>query len=158
MKGTFTTKRFLEICHAVTDYARGLPITTQDYTYPGPKPNRNWKGCGDISGYLWSRIKGKAATRKIPVTVTHQDIWKQFSHQKGRCALTGWILNPVTRKGKNTERTASLDRIDNTKGYEMGNIQWLHKDVNRMKYTYSTKDIIYWCQKIMNMKNMGVIL
>lgn len=29
--------------------------------------------------------------------------------------------------------TASLDRIDSTKGYVEENVQWVHKDVNFMK-------------------------
>jgi len=148
MKNVFTIDRFLEICRAVTDHINGVPNTTPDYKYPGSKPNKNWRGCGDISGYLWSRIKGKARDRNISVTVSHQDIWEQFSKQKGRCALTGWTLNPVTRKHKLTEQTASLDRIDNTKGYDKDNIQWVHKNVNRMKYVYSTDEVVQWCRKI----------
>ena len=31
------------------------------------------------------------------------------------------------------EQTASLDRIDNSKGYEVGNIQWVHKEINMMR-------------------------
>lgn len=148
MKGVFTTSRFLEICRAVTSQANGASSSTPDYRYAGPKPNRNWKGIGDISGYLWSRIKIKAAERNLFVGVSHQDIWEQFALQGGRCALTGWTLNPVTLKGRDRERTASLDRIDNSLGYEKGNIQWVHKDVNRMKYVFSVVDLVRWCRLV----------
>ena len=40
------------------------------------------------------------------------------------------------RKWSNYQ-TASLDRIDPTKGYIEGNIQWVHKDVNRMKMDFT---------------------
>ena len=40
---------------------------------------------------------------------------------------------------------ASLDRIDRTKGYEPGNVQWVHKIVNDMKGTLKDADFIAWC-------------
>ena len=33
-------------------------------------------------------------------------------------------------------QTASVDRVDNTKGYVTTNIQWVHKDINYMKQEY----------------------
>jgi hypothetical protein len=44
--------------------------------------------------------------------------------------------------------TASIDRIDSSKGYEEGNIQWVHKHVNFMKRTYSQDYFIDMCKKI----------
>ena len=38
--------------------------------------------------------------------------------------------------------TASLDRIDSTKGYVRGNIQWVHKDINWFKRDYPK--ISFW--------------
>jgi hypothetical protein len=35
--------------------------------------------------------------------------------------------------GADTTDNASLDRIDNAKGYEMGNVRWVHKIVNMMR-------------------------
>ena len=37
------------------------------------------------------------------------------------------------KKRHNDSKTASLDRIDSSKGYTEDNIQWVHKDVNQMK-------------------------
>jgi hypothetical protein len=44
--------------------------------------------------------------------------------------------------------TASLDRIDSSKGYEEGNIQWVHKHINFMKRTYSQEYFIDMCKKV----------
>ena len=44
--------------------------------------------------------------------------------------------------------TASLDRIDQNKGYEIGNVQWVHKDVNLMKMYLDEKYFIGLCGKI----------
>jgi hypothetical protein len=44
--------------------------------------------------------------------------------------------------------TASIDRIDSSKGYILGNIQWVHKDVNFMKRTYSQEYFVKMCKLI----------
>lgn len=54
----------------------------------------------------------------------------------------------LTISGTYMYNTASLDRIDNSKGYEEGNIQWVHKDVNFMKRTYSQEYFIKLCTLI----------
>lgn len=46
------------------------------------------------------------------------------------------------------DKTASLDRIDSGKGYEVGNVQWLHKDVNMMKRHYSTDYFKHLCRLV----------
>ena len=66
----------------------------------------------------------------------------KFQEQGGKCALTGI---PLTF---HPERTASLDRIDNELGYERGNIQWLHKDINWMKGTFSPERFIELCRLV----------
>ena len=44
--------------------------------------------------------------------------------------------------------TASLDRIDSKKGYIEGNIQWVHKDINRMKWAFNEDYFIKLCNNI----------
>jgi hypothetical protein len=147
MKGVFTASRFQEICASVSDWStqEWIPL---DYLPVITITNRNWKGHGGISGYLWGQIQGKALARQLEMGISIQDAWDLFSRQQGRCALTGWPLNLETHKGKMSDRTASLDRVDNTKGYIPGNIQWVHKDINRMKYTYGMADFVAWCQRV----------
>lgn len=60
--------------------------------------------------------------------------------------LTGCelILPPTSEKSG----TASLDRIDSTKGYVVGNVQRVHKSVNMMKQSLPNHIFIDWCQKI----------
>lgn len=43
------------------------------------------------------------------------------------------------------ELPLSLDRIDSNKGYVEGNVQWVHKDVNMMKQSYSNERFIGIC-------------
>ena len=107
--------------------------------------NKCWKGCGDISGAYWSGIKCGARKRKIPLNLTIDDAHKQLELQSYTCALTGWPISVHGYTGKESMkcmRTASLDRRDNTKGYEKGNIQWLHKDINKFKLAHSNAQVV----------------
>ena len=107
----------------------------------------NWSGYKDISGFFWRRILENAKSRQIPVSVSIQESWNVFEKQRKKCVLTG---EPLSFSTKNDEYdgNASLDRIDSSKGYIEGNIQWIHKDVNIMKWDMSVNDLIYWSQKI----------
>ena len=53
-----------------------------------------------------------------------------------------------SKSSKDKTATASLDRIDSTKGYIDGNIQWVHKRINTMKMDMSQKDFIDFCKQV----------
>jgi hypothetical protein len=44
--------------------------------------------------------------------------------------------------------TASLDRIDSSRGYTADNIQWVHKHVNLMKRSFNEEYFINTCKQI----------
>ena len=44
--------------------------------------------------------------------------------------------------------TASLDRIDSSKGYVKGNVQWVHKDINKMKTDFEQSIFIKLCKSV----------
>ena len=66
--------------------------------------------------------------------------------QDNKCALSGLHINFANDFKENG--SASLDRIDNTKGYIEGNIQWVHKHVNNMKLTHDQDYFINLCKSI----------
>ena len=112
-----------------------------------------WKGYGEISRQHWNTIKTKAHSRKLDFEIDIEYAWNLFLKQKRKCALSGVIVKfPVKSYKTKKARTASLDRIDNTKGYVKGNVQWLHKDINIMKKTHTQKYFIDICKKIANFK------
>jgi hypothetical protein len=109
-----------------------------------------WTGCGEISGTYWSHLKQGALDRRIPFGITIEYSWRLFLRQKRLCALSGRVLCFKSRDTGQDDRTAtaSLDRIDNSKGYVPRNVQWLHKDVNRLKHTFSQKEFIEMCVEV----------
>lgn len=108
----------------------------------------NYRGKGNISSIYFNRIKERAIQRNIEFNITSDDILTKFQEQNGKCALTG--LNIIIERNykKYKSMTASLDRIDSKKAYTIDNIQWIHKDVNRMKNAFSEEYFINMCKLI----------
>lgn len=112
--------------------------------------NRGYKGYFEISGDHWDHLKRNAIKRRLPIefSVTIEYLWDLFLKQDRKCALSGLPLKfPL---GKRDTFTASLDRIDNSKGYIQGNVQWLHKDINKMKNTHDQEYFIKLCLLVAN--------
>lgn len=110
--------------------------------YQSGESNPLWSGHGEISGNRWDAIKRKRRNKELPFEITIEFIWDLFQKQDRKCALSGVSLS----FGKTF--TASLDRIDSRIGYVSGNVQWVHKDVNRMKNVYSQEYFIETCRRI----------
>lgn len=122
--------------------------------------DKRWKGTGKIAMSVWQNILHGAKSRGIEVAITIADAWSQALEQGERCAITGVALVfPGSTNSKNAHRgTASLDRIDSTKGYVPGNIQWVHKRINMMKNRFDQEEFIFWCNRVaeMNPRNTEI--
>jgi hypothetical protein len=99
------------------------------------------------SRYFNSLFNG-AKRRGIIFDISIDDIWHQFEKQNQKCALSGLDLKFPLFGERATEQTASLDRIDSDIGYTKNNIQWLHKDVNKMKWELKQNRFIELCKLI----------
>jgi len=130
----------------------GTHLTQGNTTHCGcikrPIP-RNWTGFGEISGSYWSSCqrgsKGNKRRRAIDFSITIEYAWNLFLQQERKCKLSGIELK---FDGVSSKQTASLDRIDSSRGYVEGNVQWLHKDVNRMKNAFDEKYFVELCNRI----------
>jgi hypothetical protein len=109
---------------------------------------RHWIGHGEISGTYWSVVVRGAEDRGLPMEVTIEHAWDLFLKQKRLCAFTGIELGFSRTRVKSSEQTASFDRIDSSKGYVVGNVQWVHKHVNVMKQATGDDEFIGWCMTI----------
>lgn len=86
-----------------------------------------------------------AETRGISWELTPEIIWEIYLEQRCVCALSGV---PIGWTEVGQIHTASLDRINNDKGYTADNVQLVHKDVNFMKQSYSQDYFIDVCKKV----------
>lgn len=102
------------------------------------------KGRNDQGGHCWKCIKRKYA-EKYPVKYAYQ-VLKNNSKRRGikfTLTLQEFIRFCVKTKillGRGREKDCySIDRIDNSKGYEADNIQVLTVSENSKKYTKKVK-------------------
>lgn len=108
-----------------------------------------YKGVGQISGRSLSRIKRTAKYKNIAYELEDEYLWELFLKQDKKCALTGIEISVGKEVGTpDQEITASLDRIDNTRGYVKRNVQWLHKDVNAMKSNFNQDYFVKICSLV----------
>ena len=107
----------------------------------------SWTGYEKIPGRLLTKVKNEAKRRGIEYSVTPKHLWEIYQQQRGLCALSGLPLH-FGRVREVWGFTASVDRIDSTRGYVVGNIQWVHKDVNIMKNSYTQKYFTSLCNLI----------
>lgn len=121
---------------------------------------RRYGTIGEFHGSLYRVYKHNAEKRGYEFKVSQDFLWKLFQKQNGLCKLSGLPLtlksvfktNPNS-KGSHIDRTrltASIDRIDSSKGYTEDNVQWIHKVINIMKGNLSDNDFIYFCKSVSN--------
>lgn len=116
--------------------------------------HNQFTGYKDIHGSYFSEIKYKAKQRNYEFSVTIEYLWELFEKQEARCALSGReIYFARTNKSK---RGASLDRIDNNKGYVEGNLQWVTPQINHMKNKYDQQEFISLCEDVAAMSSKEV--
>jgi len=98
------------------------------------------EGIGNFTKTAYNHFKRNAKRRDIEWSkdLTLEFLYNLLLNQNRKCALSGVDIDLTEfRKGSNVNfefMTASLDRIDSSKDYNPTNVQWVHKDVNRMKW------------------------
>jgi hypothetical protein len=106
--------------------------------------NSAWKGYGDIGGWYWGQVLENARRRNIEVSVTIEEAWELFVQQNRKCALSGLDLGFSDWRHRN-ETTASFDRINSLLPYMSGNVQWIHKKIQPMKWGMDNDEFIAYC-------------
>lgn len=94
----------------------------------------NFSGLKEISGSKWYSIKQNAKSRNLTFTITKEQVLQLLKDQNYRCSLSNMKISFK-------DNTASVDRIDNLKGYEIKNISIVHKDINIIRNKF---DIDYF--------------
>ncbi len=107
-----------------------------------------WKGYKNFPKDVFNTIRHSARAKDLPFEVDIQYLWNLFEQQNGQCALTGWPIEFNKSYRTKTQKTASLDRIDSRLGYVKGNLQWVHRDVNKLKKNMKNEIFISVCKAV----------
>ena len=137
-------KKRIQAVHLKTGHTQSCGCSWHEFG----KKRTSWKGHGEIPSAFFSRIVSGAKKRHIPFEISIEYIWKLFLRQDRKCAFSGLPLDFTHGRNHHHKGTASLDRIDSTRGYVNGNVQWVHKDVNWMKQDYSNDYFLTMCKTI----------
>jgi hypothetical protein len=89
--------------------------------------------------------------RKHEIDVDLDYLKKLWEDQEGTCPITGWKLTlpkSTSHRGKCDPNAASLDRIDNNKGYIKGNIRWISVMANFARHEWGDKELIDFCNAV----------
>jgi hypothetical protein len=112
------------------------------------KTENNHRGLYNLIRISWfNKCKTGAELRGLVFDITIEDVWFMYTSQDGRCALSGV---PIGWSDVGSIHTASIDRIDSSKGYLKDNVQLLHKDVNFMKQQFSQEYFIEICKAVVD--------
>lgn len=110
-----------------------------------------WKNrvYGELAETYLTTVKNNAASRGMEFDLNGEWLWNLFMVQEEKCALSG---EPITMDRfygrKLCKQTASLDRKDSSLGYTKDNVQWVHKQINRMKMDMTDDELVAWSHKI----------
>lgn len=112
--------------------------------------NKGYTGYRCISGSYIGRVR-KAAIRRgldCPLLDGSREHYEYlYSLITPKCPLSGLpVTFPI--KHKDSTATASLDRIDSDQGYIRGNVRWVHKDVNRVKWSLTDQEFFELANRV----------
>lgn len=114
--------------------------------------NRKTDNChrgyvGFVRSSWFGKAKTQAEIRELEFSIIAEDINNLYLQQNKKCALSGLEIG-WAEVGQG--HTASIDRIDSSKGYTLENIQLVHKDINMMKQQYDNQYFIQMCNLVSN--------
>jgi hypothetical protein len=127
-------------------------------TYNLPKVPRKSTMFGKyLSKSVYNRLKIESIRRNIDFNLSVTYLENLLEKQNFKCALSGLDLIVLKELGTKESRqlhNISLDRIDSKQGYIEGNVQYVHKHINYMKWKLEQNYFIDLCKKITNHVNI----
>jgi predicted DNA-binding protein YlxM (UPF0122 family) len=120
----------------------------KSHNFKKGKNNPRWKGGKYIPASFIYDYKHGAKRRGLEFSVDITYLETLLENQNHKCSISNMDISLPSKRSTYKSSTASLDRIDNSKGYIIGNVQWVHKIVQQMKWISDQKQFIDWCKQI----------
>lgn len=118
--------------------------------HPKGKNNHRWRGYGDIGASYWKQVISSAKRRNLEFSISIEFAWNLFLQQDSKCAISKLPIELVQsmQDYRDGLMTASLDRKDSNVGYIETNVQWVHKDINKIKTDFDQDYFIELCKAV----------
>ena len=91
--------------------------------------------------------RDRANRHNIPFNITLEYLEELWERQKGLCALSGIEMTYELKRGR-THTNVSIDKIDKTKGYVVGNVQLVCMACNQIKSDMPEELMYFFCKNI----------
>lgn len=92
-------------------------------------------------------LRAKAVQRNKGEVISTDALELLWNTQGGKCALTGWDMTMELGQGS-VPTNCSIDRINSSRGYEVGNVQLVCRVANVAKSNLSLGDFITLCRSV----------
>lgn len=120
-----------------------------------------YTGYKELSGTYYNILQNGAKQRGLDFEVSIEYLYDLFLKQDAKCALSNEVitLNPHyirEQRKSGISQTASVDRIDPSKGYVEGNVQWVSIRINFMKGCLSQEDFVCLCKLVGEKHNSNI--
>ena len=116
--------------------------------YESGDKNPFFKGYKEIHSVVFRGYQRGAKSRNLEFNVTIEQIWELYVQQGRKCAVSGLPIAFTKNTNKSRHDTASLDRIDSSRGYTIDNVQWVHKEINTMKMNIPQDRFLELCRQV----------
>jgi hypothetical protein len=105
--------------------------------------------------YHLNNAKRHSDKNKEIINIDLEYLKTLWDNQQGKCAVTKLDLQikHIHTKKRRTDKNpyqASLDRIDNSKGYIKGNVRFVCLIFNYARNTFQDTDVIDFCKKVVS--------
>jgi hypothetical protein len=141
-------------CAGQVNHAHLKPYQDQIKKYSA---KGNWTKKTDVySPFRYHLNNAKRHCKKIDdINIDLEYLKTIWDNQNGKCAVTGLDLqvkhiHTKTNKTLKNPYQASLDRIDNSKGYIKGNVRFVCLMFNYARNNFSDNDVLEFCQKVVS--------
>jgi hypothetical protein len=105
-----------------------------------------------LSPFRWFALRARQRADKAEAVVDPQYLKGLWESQNGRCPLTGWCLelprNSMGWEKGAAPKSASLDRIDQSRGYVQGNVRFVALIANLARWMWTDEQLIRFCESV----------
>jgi len=117
--------------------------------------SNKYTGYKELSGTYYNILQNGARQRGLDFEVSIEYLYDLFLKQDAKCALSNEVITLNShyireQRKHGISQTASVDRIDPSKGYVEGNVQWVSIQINFMKGSLSQEDFVRLCKLVAN--------
>ncbi len=121
---------------------------------PGNIANLTGRKKDEYTPFRWFvlRAEYRDKRKKNGCNLSTEYLKNLWEEQKGVCPLTGWQLKLPAGTDiawiEPSPSNASLDRIDNSKGYVEGNVRFIAYMANIARQSFSDEQLIDFCKAV----------